>query len=285
MFTDAHLHPFNLTHVFPEAEEERRRLTVTAAASSCCLEEFTHNENLARIAASDKAAAILPCFAVHPQLPAVEAENGGRMTQDRPGSGFADCIAVLQELAEAGRLAAVGECGFDLYNAAFRETEAVQDWLFARHLETALRHDLPVIIHARRAAHKIFNSVKNLAKCRAVIFHSWQGTSEEGQALLGKGVNAYFSFGNSILNGHKRAMRCCALLPAQRLLTETDAPFQPQRGKSFSHYADLPDIIAAIAALRHEAQNDFSSAKDIETIIEKNFFDVFITPKNALSSL
>jgi len=259
MLTDAHCHPFDLAHVFPQAEEERRRLGVIAASSACDMEEFTHNEGLAKKAAVEGAAPLLPCFAVHPQLP---AGGGGKPKSD-------ELVATLFKLADEGRIAAIGECGFDLYNEEFRETEKIQEYLFVRHLEIALRYELPVVIHARRAMHKIFANAKILSKCRAVVFHSWSGTLEEGQALLRRGINAYFSFGNTVLNGHKKAMRCCALFPAERLLTETDAPFQPVRGQGFSQWADLHVIIKAAAAFRGK------DAKELEAQIEANFCAAF----------
>jgi TatD DNase family protein len=271
MFTDAHCHPFDLAQVFPYAEEKRRQLGVTVAASACDLEEFEHNDSLARKAAEDNAAEILPCFAVHPQILAIKTAGGGHIAKEK----IEDLIITLHNLSISGKLAAVGECGFDLYNTAFKETELIQDWLFEEHIKTALYYDLPVIIHARRAMHKIFASIKSLAKCKAVVFHSWSGTYEEGQTLLRRGVNAYFSFGNAILNGHKRAMRCCALFEAQRLLTETDAPFQPQKGKDISYWMDLPLIIETAAELRREAQSNVTDSKELELIIEKIFFNVF----------
>ena len=81
MFTDVHCHPFDLAQVFPQAEEERRRLGVIAAASSCNTQEFAYNEELARKAAAGNTSALLPCFAVHPQMPAV-ISGGKKTTQD-----------------------------------------------------------------------------------------------------------------------------------------------------------------------------------------------------------
>jgi len=261
MLTDAHCHPFDLAAHFPQAEQERRRLGVSAAASACDTEEFTHNEKLAEDAAARGQAPLLPCFAVHPQQ---FAAGNMQITE------IERTLPILEELAAHKRIAAVGECGFDLYNAAFKETEKLQDKFFAFHLETALRHGLPLVLHVRRAAHKIFAAVKTLAKCKAVVFHSCPLTEGEGQALLRRGVNAYFSFGNAIINGHKQAMRSCALLPVQRLLAETDAPFQPARARNFSTWEDLPRIIEAAAALRGE------NAKELETHIESNFRTVFM---------
>jgi TatD DNase family protein len=271
VLTDAHCHPADLVRVFPQAEQERRRLGVTAAASACGMEEFAHNENLAHNAASDGASPLLPCFAIHPQLPAAKTADGEPFTE----TDLNDTLAALHTLASAGRIAAIGEFGFDLYNAAFKETESLQDRIFAAHLEAALRYDLPVVLHVRRAMHKIFAAAKTLSKCRAVVFHSWPGAFEEGQSLLRRGVNAYFSFGNTIALNHKQAQKSCALFPAERLLTETDAPFQPLRGKNFSQWADLPPIIETAAALHREAGNALTDAKELEGRIEANFHAVF----------
>ena len=249
---------------------------ISAAANACDFEEFSHNEKLAHLAATDKAAPLLLCFAIHPQQKKVI--NDEMAAGMEHGSFEADSgkqLEMLDKLAAERRLAAVGECGFDLYNAAFRETEAFQDRIFAAHMETALRHDLPVILHVRRAMHKIFAEAKNLARCKAVVFHSWPGTLEEGQALLRRGVNAYFSFGNVIVNGHKQAMRCCALFPAERLLTETDAPYQPAQGQDASHWKDLPRITAAAAALRSEALSAAAASGELELKIQANFESVF----------
>jgi TatD DNase family protein len=255
VLTDAHCHPFDLAEHFPAAEEQRRQLGVICAASATTLKEFVYCEQLP----------LLPCFAVHPQMPAVAND------------AVQDSLAVLETLAAEGRLAAVGETGFDLYNTAFRETEKMQDELFAAHLETALRHDLPLVLHVRRAMHKIFAFSSALKKCRAVIFHSWPGTMGEGEALLRRGVNVFFSFGNIILLNHREAIRCCAMFPLDRLLTETDAPFQPLRGEKFSSYADLKRIIEAMTALRGEVSpsKEGVSAAEMENCIEHNFFRAF----------
>jgi TatD DNase family protein len=262
MLTDAHCHPFDLVRVFPEAEAQRRRLGIRCAASATDMEEFAYNEEAARKAAVDGVAGILPCFAVHPQMPAAQ-------------TSCENSLEFLENLAGRGRLAAIGETGFDLYNAAFRETETIQDRLFAVHLEIALRHELPVIIHVRRAMHKIFSAVRLLSKCKAVIFHSWPGTMEEGEALLRRGVNVYFSFGTTILLNHRQAMRCCAAFPSDRLLVETDAPFQPLRGQGFSQWTDLSRILEAAAALRCEAESPAANASELETLIEGNFKAAF----------
>jgi TatD DNase family protein len=271
MLTDAHCHPFDLVSVFPKAEQERRRLGVLAAASACDLEEFTYNEELAKKAVAENYTPLLLCFGVHPQLPAVKKEGDGPFTDIE----ISDNLETLRKLATAGRLSAVGECGFDLYNEAFKETEETQDALFSAHLEIAVNYGLPVVLHVRRAMHKIFAAEKIFTKCKAVVFHSWSGTLEEARSLLRRGVNAYFSFGNAIMLNHKQAIQCCSLLPAERLLTETDAPFQPRRGEKHSVWADLRLIIETAVTLRNEAGSSVTDAKALESQIDENFRKVF----------
>ena len=85
-----------------------------------------------------------------------------------------------------------------------------------------------------------------------MIFHAYPGTFEEGLSLLKRGINAYFSFGTAILLNHKTAMNACARLPGERLLLETDAPYQPLRGTAFSRWSDLAAVLRGAADLRQE---------------------------------
>jgi TatD DNase family protein len=257
-----------LGEILPGSEAERRALGLICAASSATEAEFVCHEGLARKAREEGAPPLLPCFAVHPQAP-------------DPGDNFGlfePLLELLEKLA-AGRIAAVGEAGFDLYDPAFRETDKLQDELFACHLETALKHSLPLVIHVRRAMHKIFARSALLKKLPAVIFHSWPGTRGEGEALLRRGINAYFSFGAVILLNHKEARRCCASFPAERLLTETDAPYQPLRGRDFSRWADLPPILRGMAELRREESGGGIAgelrAEDLEKTVDGNFRRAF----------
>lgn len=265
MLTDAHCHPRDLEKFFPGAEEDRRRRGICCAASATDREGFECHEGLAQRARKEGAPPVLSCFAVHPQLPAA-----------RPGSAeIRELLDALASFAACGRLDAVGETGFDLYHSAFRETEALQDELFRVHLETALRYDLPVALHIRRAMHKVFGYVRELRKISAVIFHSYSGTLGEGSALLNRGINAFFSFGTIILLNHKEARRCCGALPGERLLLETDAPYQPLRGNGFSSWADLPAVFQEAAALRREAGQAGGDPAELEQIVEENFFKAF----------
>jgi TatD DNase family protein len=270
MLSDAHCHPHDLNRIFSGAEEERRRLGVICAASSTSLEEFEYHEALSGEARAGGFPPLVLCFAVHPQLPASIADPG-----EEPETGKKLGLDTLDTLARGGRLGAIGETGFDLFNAAFRETEKIQDELFQAHLETALSLDLPLVLHVRRAMHKIFAYAKELKRCQALIFHSWSGTAGEAESFLKRGMNVFFSFGTTLLLNHREAMRCCASCPPDRLLLETDAPWQPLRGKAYSSWADLPAVIEAAAALRRQTAGPGGTVEELETLTENNFRRAF----------
>ena len=108
-----------------------------------------------------------------------------------------------------------------------------------------------------------------------MVFHSWPGTRGEGEALLKRGINAWFSFGTVILKNHKAAMDCAAFFPPGRILFETDAPYQPLKEREYSSWRDLDIICRGIAALRKEAGNTASNYEELERITTENFFRVF----------
>jgi TatD DNase family protein len=275
--TDAHVHPADLARVFPEAEVERRTLGIACAASAWSASECNGNEALSQAAKVDGEAPVFCCCAIHPQLPLALAQGSVSVSID-------DELEALDQKAATGRLAALGETGFDLYDAAYRETEVEQEKLFALHLEIAARYDLPLVLHVRRALHKIFACTKQLKKLPAVVFHSWPGVSDEGFSLLKRGINAYFSFGTTVLLNHRHAIESCAVLPADRLLIETDAPYQSLRSREYSSYRDLKPILSCIAGLRTNGKASGSasgSAKagdnfaELEAVVDANFYRVF----------
>ncbi|MFP3089763.1 TatD family hydrolase [Treponema sp. TIM-1] len=272
MLTDAHCHPWDLLLRFPEAGEERRRLGIACAASAWNREDFICHEALARQGASPR---VVCCFGVHPQLPAAEVEERLRSEGGPPRFSVGESLALLETLAEEGRLEAIGETGFDRYNQTYRATAARQEELFALHLELAVKKRLPLVLHIRRAMDKVFFHARTLKKLPAVVLHSYSGTLREGLALLKRGVEAYFSFGAPILLNHKTAMEACALLPPERLLLETDAPYQPLRGRAFSQWGDLPRILRGAAALRQEAGSPCGTPEEVEALTGDNFFRVY----------
>jgi TatD DNase family protein len=261
MIADAHCHLWDLSNHLPDAERERRNRGVVCAASAWNLRDFSYQADLRQKASADNAPRIYLCFGAHPQLPASPEQ-----------AQVSASLALLETLASCGRLDGIGETGFDLFDQTFRDTEAVQDRLFAAHLDLALSRGLPIVLHIRKAMHKVFACASELKKARSVIFHSYPGTLAEGEALLRRGINAYFSFGNPLALGRKESLRSCAGLPRDRLLAETDAPYQRLPGTAFSHWDDLPGIFQIMARIRQEAGHPL---EDLQRITEENFYRAY----------
>jgi TatD DNase family protein len=240
----------------------RIALNVPCMASAWGKDDFSYNESLAE-RAIQSGMPIFLSFGVHPQLLAADK------------AAAASSLAMLSTLAEEKRLDAVGEIGFDLFDEQHRATEKEQDAIFRDELATAAYYELPIILHVRKAMHKIFACKKQLKHIRVVVFHGFSGTDREALSLLAAGVNAYFSFGTAILNNHKKVQKAVSVIPAQSLLFETDAPYQPPRGSAYSHYHDLPQILEKAAALRQEADNDFVDPLALETLTDTHFLSLF----------
>jgi len=239
MASDAHAHPYDLMQLDSDAEKKRCALGIRCAASSWKREEFLFQEELSE--AAGMAVPMALCFGVHPQLLAGKGEKEARRS-----------LETLDELAREGRLKAIGEAGFDLFDNSFRATEAQQEELFCAQIELARAYNLPLVLHLRRAMHKAFKYSKQLKRLSAVAFHSYSGTRREGEDFLKRGVNAYFSFGTTIALNHKTAQEAVAYCATDRLLFETDAPYQALRGKNHSTWSDIHTVLEEAVKLRKQ---------------------------------
>lgn len=281
LFCDAHF------HLLP-SEEALQGLpfllgrAVTAAHSPqefLAQEERVRQLNASVISAPDNdnsSARLSPCaqpsssrvlqsFGLHPQAP-FDGE-----------ADFALRLEFLEGLLRERRVQAIGECGLDFFTPEFSAKRAAQEKAFAAQLEAAVRHKVPVVVHARKAMQEIFAAAGALKKVPAVVFHSFAGSPADARSLLSKGINAYFSFGKPIVNGAKKAINCVRALPIERLLFETDAPYQTLKGEKATSPTEIADVYQAAFELRtagipYEARPSFI---DFSAEVEKNFRAVF----------
>jgi TatD DNase family protein len=150
--------------------------------------------------------------------------------QDIPASSAPELMAQLEELIRANRdkMVAVGETGFDYFHLT-RGKEAQQKQaqrvFFSAQAELAVRLNLPVVIHTRDAAADTIALIKKHGVRRAVI-HCFSEDLAFAQELKEWSDGIYFSF-SGILT-YKRAtpvQEAARMLPLNRILVETDAPY------------------------------------------------------------
>lgn len=159
-------------------------------------------------------------------------------------------VFFLEKLILEQKICAIGEAGFDFFTKELKSSQEIQEKAFNIQLELAQKYSLPLIIHCRKANEKLFEYAKELSKVKEVLFHSFMGSSVEGMSLLRKGINAYFSFGKQIFNNNKKVLDCVKNLPPERVLAETDAPFQFLQGEEFTRPNEIVKIQEEIKRLK-----------------------------------
>ena len=153
-----------------------------------------------------------------------------------------------QAMTGEARVRAVGEIGLDYhYDFAPRD---VQQAVFAAQLRHAAARDLPVVIHTREADDDTFGILKDLSPARGGVLHCFTGD----RVAARRGLDLGFHISLSGIVTFPRALELhevARMVPADRLLVETDSPFLapvPHRGKRNepSHVVRVAEVIAAL---------------------------------------
>lgn len=153
---------------------------------------------------------------------------------------------------------AVGEIGLDFYVEGL--DPARQRVVFVRQLEIAREHNLPVIVHARRAFEETIHTLRRFRGLRGVV-HSFSGSEEQARQLFDLGFHIGIG-GPVTYDRANRIRRVVASMPLEWLLLETDAPDQPcahHRGER-NEPAFMMDVLDTIATLRNESVEDIAAA-------------------------
>lgn len=194
------------------------------------------------------------------RLEAVFAAVGIHPTEAETASDMA--LVELERLAEDPRVVAIGEVGLDFYRQ--RETAQQQAWLLRVCLAIAKRRDLPVAIHCRDAYDALMEICEREAEgpWRGVI-HCASGPPSFIQQALAMGFHISFA-GNVTFPNAETLRQLVSLVPDERLLIETDAPFlapQPVRGRPNepAHVLHTAERLAQLRGLTLEAVAELTS--------------------------
>lgn len=150
-----------------------------------------------------------------------------------------DAYTRLGELAADPRIAAIGETGLD-YDRLFSPVEA-QLANLRRHLQLSLSTGKPLILHCRSAAGRRDAQDALLDELRSAgfggpgphavfgsrppgVLHSFSGPVDYARAALDLGFAISIS-GLAFRRGEEATAEVVPMVPADRLLVETDAPF------------------------------------------------------------
>ncbi|HEY4451386.1 MAG TPA: TatD family hydrolase [Solirubrobacteraceae bacterium] len=144
----------------------------------------------------------------------------GRHPNAAHGFDAAD-LAELRALAAHERCRAIGETGLDYYREG--APRADQKRAFAAQIALARETDKPLAIHTRAAAQDTLDQLAAEAQGVRVLMHCFS-MPEHLEECLDRGYMLSFA-GNVTYKNAAALAEAAKLVPVERLLVETDAPY------------------------------------------------------------
>ena len=163
-----------------------------------------------------------------------------------------DIDAELEEILHlitdpSSKCVALGEIGLD-YHYEDTDKEKQREY-FVRQMELAEKLNIPVVIHDRDAHGDVMEVIRSFPRVRGVL-HSFSGSPEMAEELVRLGYMISFS-GTLTFTNAKKPKEVAAILPKDRILIETDAPYlapHPKRG-TLNHSGNLVYTNAVLASI------------------------------------
>lgn len=168
-------------------------------------------------------------------------------------------LNVFERLFAHEKCVAAGEIGLD-YHFPDNPERAFQKELFAAQLVLADRAGLPIVVHSRDAAQDTLDLLrehKSYLK-KGGLMHCYSYSPEMVAPFAELGL--YFSFGGtSTFKNAKKVHESAKIVPSDRILTETDAPYlapEPFRGTFPNECKNIRRIAENLSALRGEKEEE-----------------------------
>ena len=160
-----------------------------------------------------------------------------------------DDLSEIRALARSERVVAIGETGLDFYRDL--SPRPAQEKAFEDHLALGAELGLPVIVHCREAEEEVLAALESDIPRSPVIWHCFDGTLDHARRALDLGL--FLGFGGRVTYRNAAHLReAAAVVPADRMLLETDCPYlapEPKRGRD-NEPANLVVIAEALAGAR-----------------------------------
>ena len=182
--------------------------------------------------------------------------------------GFDDAdLAELRALAAHERCAAIGETGLDFYRDG--APRADQQRAFAAQIALARETGKPLVIHTRAAERPTLEQLADEAEGLSVALHCFSMPDRLADCLE-RGYAISFA-GNVTYRNAVELREAAKLVPDERLLVETDAPYlSPQAvRKQRNQPAFVAHTVEFLALLRG------ASVAELGTLVERNAARLF----------
>ena len=182
----------------------------------------------------------------------------------------------LQQLLTHPKVKAIGEIGLDYHWGTPKETQIPA---FILQLEMAVAAKMPIVIHTRDAWSDTLDVLKEhwVGNGLPCLMHCFTGTADQARECLDLGLHLAFG-GVTTFPKATEIREAARIVPADRLLLETDAPYLapvPFRGKRNepAYVAYTAKVIAdlrgvAVAELGQQTTGNFKHFFGIATLLE-----------------
>lgn len=170
---------------------------------------------------------VLAAVAIHPNEAPAYAEQGM----------LDEAIAVIDELAAQPRVRAIGETGLDFFRTEGEGLPA-QFESFEAHIALAKKHGIAMQIHDRDAHEAVLETLERVGAPERTVFHCFSGDADMARIAADRGYWLSFA-GNVTFKNAQNLRDALAVIPRERILVETDAPFltpTPFRGRPNAPY-------------------------------------------------
>ena len=135
-------------------------------------------------------------------------------------------ILLLDNQLKKDKVIAVGEIGLDYYKG--KENKDKQIELFEKMLTLAEKHNLPVIVHSRKAIQDTYDILKKHNVVGSM--HSYQGSVEMAKEFIKLGF--YIGIGGTVTHtNNKKTRKMLNEIGIEHILLETDSPYLPPEEK------------------------------------------------------
>lgn len=217
-----------------DADRDAEYARATAAGVGVLIIPAVARDNFAAVAATcARYPGCLPAWGLHPMYLHVH----------RP-----EHLADLRAQIEAQRPVAVGEIGLDFF---VRDLDpAAQEYFLVEQLKIAKDHDLPVLLHCRKANDELLKLLRRF-RLRGGIAHAFNGSPQQANEFIKLGFK--LGFGGAFTWPRANNLRRLAVdLPLDAIVLETDSPDIPPVwiGRGRNAPGELPRIAATLAELR-----------------------------------
>lgn len=252
-YFDIHSH-LNFKDYDVDRDEVMKRLALTETATIVVGTDFESSKWAVEIA--EKYENIYACIGVHPV--------------DDPKIVFE--VSKFEELVKHPKVVAVGECGLDFFHIKKEDDFERQKKEFLKHIEFAVEHDKPIMIHSRDAYDEVLEILDPLVKIYGSKLrgnsHFFTGTLEQAKRYWAIGFTTSFTGvitfppapdrtgGRAGARDYDEVIKNA---PLNMIMSETDAPWVapvPYRGKR-NEPSYVQEVVKRMAEIREE---------DLETV-------------------